>query len=85
MAEASQEFIESVKLDIRMGVKAELQLEKNLLNALMTTSPNSKKAFTQDYMGAINLDDVTTGMENEGLLGERSDGCLLYTSPSPRD
>ena len=47
-------------------------------------SPDSQRVATGSLDKSIKIWDVTSGREQKTLGGHRK-GCLLYTSPSPRD
>ena len=54
-------------------------------NKSSTTVPTNQNDFTGRYDPGELTDEIREQNRNNSFLGLDRDGCLLYTSPSPRD
>ena len=64
----------------RAIIKLLLKNNYNVFNADLINHPELEVPFTK-----VDLEDFGDAMEVVSEIDDRINGCLLYTSPSPRD
>ena len=55
-----------------------------LLNHILTEQHGKRIAVIENEFGEVGIDDAIV-LDAEEEIFEMNNGCLLYTSPSPRD
>ena len=77
--------------DVENAIKIQNEVDQGLSSAIMTNNLKEAETFLSHWgsdCGIANVNIGTSGAEIGGAFGGEKDtggGCLLYTSPSPRD